>query len=85
MVPKRLPFRRPLVVQLAQRPVQIELLLGQHGQLGVVAAALGLGNLLALFALAAHDDQLVQRLDRAAHFGPLLFLIFNCPKVLFNS
>ncbi len=49
----RLCLRRTLVVQLPQRAVQLELLLGEQGQLGEVAAALGFGNQGAQVALAA--------------------------------
>ena len=50
-----LPLRRFLVVQLPQRPVQVQLLLGQQGQFGEVAAALGFGDQGAQVALAALD------------------------------
>jgi hypothetical protein len=60
-----LPLWRVLVVQLAQRPVQLQLLLGQRGQLGKIAAALGLGNQRAQLALAAFDGPLLNLLKRA--------------------
>jgi len=39
-------------MHLSQRPVQLQLLLSQHGQFGKVAAALGFGDQHAQFSLS---------------------------------
>ena len=67
MIPNMPSLRRVLIVQLSQRPVQLKLLLRQHGQFGVVAAALGLGNERAELALAALDGCLLRLLDGTRH------------------
>ena len=70
-------------MQLAQRAVQLQLLLGQQGQLSVVAAALGFGDQLAQLALATHDGPLVNLLDGALDLALLGRLGFG--EVTFDS
>ena len=67
-LPGMLPLRRFLIVQLPERAVQIELLLGQQRQLGVVAAALGFGDEGAEVAQAAFNGPLLDLLDGALDF-----------------
>jgi hypothetical protein len=55
-------------VQLAEGTVELELLLGQNGEFGEVAAALGFGDLGAEVALAVLDGALVDLLDGAPDF-----------------
>ena len=59
----------PIPMHLSQRPVQLQLLLSQHGQFGKVAAALGFGDQHAQFALAALDGAFLNLLDRALYLA----------------
>jgi len=65
----KLPLRRPPIVQLPQRAIQIELLLRQQGQLGVVAAALGPGNQLAQLPQPPLDLPLLNLLEGALNLA----------------
>ena len=56
-------------MQLSQRPVEIELLLGQNCQLGLVAAPFGLGDLRAHVTQPTLDGPLVNLLNGALHLA----------------
>src|ERR1700692_4538849 len=64
-LPGVLSFRGLLVVELTQRSIQIQLLLGQQGQLGKIATPLGFGDQDAQIALAALNGPLLNLLDGA--------------------
>ena len=66
-----LPLRRLLAVQMPQRPVQLQLLLGQQRQPRMVAFALGLGDLRPQLALAALNRTLLNLLQCTLHLARL--------------
>ena len=61
--------RRPAAVQLSERAVELELLLGEDSEFDKVCAALGFGNKGAEVPLAVFEGALVNLLDGAANFA----------------
>lgn len=66
-----------LTVQLAETAVEIEFLLGQAGEFGVVGAALGLGDEGAELALTMLDGALVDLLNCTTDFNGIGGLNFG--------